>query len=51
MQFLVGCFECVCVCVCVVVVSIGGFAAFKVILTPLEYVPNIPPLSSYVINI
>ena len=33
------------------VVSIGGFAAFKVIFTPLEYVLTIPPLSSYVINI
>ena len=33
------------------VVSIGVNPTFKVIFTPLEYVPIIPPLSSYVINI
>ena len=33
------------------VVSIGAFPAIKVIFTPLEYIPNIPPLSSYVINV
>ena len=31
--------------------SIGAFLAFKVVFTPLEYIPTIPPLSSYVINI
>ena len=34
-----------------VVVSIGAILTFKVIFTPLEYVPTIPPLSSYVINV
>ena len=34
-----------------VVVTIGVNPTFKVIFTPLEYVPIIPPLSSYVINI
>ena len=34
-----------------VVVSIGANPTFKVIFTPLEYIPTIPPLSSYVINI
>ena len=32
-------------------VSIGANLTFKVIFTPLEYVPTIPPLFSYVINI
>ena len=33
------------------VVSIGVNHTFKAIFTPLEYVPTIPPLSFYVINI
>ena len=33
------------------VVSIGAFVAFTVIFSPLKYIPSIPPLSSYVINI
>ena len=33
------------------VVSIGVNPTFKVIFTPLEYIPTIPPLSSYVINV
>ena len=33
------------------VVSIGAFLAFKFIFTPPEYIQNIPPLSSYIINI
>ena len=33
------------------VVSIGAFPAIKFIFTPLEYIPTIPPLSSYVINV
>ena len=33
------------------VVSTGVNHTFKVVFTPLEYVPTIPPLSSYVINI
>ena len=33
------------------VVSIGAFVAFNVVFTPLDYIPSIPPLSSYVINI
>ena len=33
------------------VVSIGVIPTLKVVFTPLEYVPTIPPLSSYVINI
>ena len=33
------------------VVSIGVILTFKVIFTPLEYVPTIPLLSSHVINI
>ena len=32
------------------VVSIGVNHTFKVVFTPLEYIPNIPPLSHYVIN-
>ena len=32
-------------------VSIGAFVAFKVVFSPLEYIPSIPPLSSYIINI
>ena len=32
-----------------VVVSIGHFAAFYVVLVPLEYIPTIPPHSTYVI--
>ena len=31
------------------VVSIGRFPAFYVVLVPLEYIPSIPPHSSYVI--
>ena len=33
------------------VVSIGVNLTFEVVFTPLEYVPTIPPLSTYVINI
>ena len=33
------------------VVSIGANPTFKVIFTPMEYNPMIPPLLSYVINI
>ena len=33
------------------VVSIGVNPSFKVIFTPLEYVPIVPPLSTYVINV
>ena len=33
------------------VVSIGAFVAFKVVFTPLENIPSIPPISSYIINI
>ena len=33
------------------VVSIGVIPTFKVIFTPLEYIPTIPPLSFYVIDI
>ena len=33
------------------VVSIGAILTFKVIFTPLKYIPTVPPLSSYVINI
>ena len=33
------------------VVSIGAILTFKVVFTPLEYIPTIPPLSSYFINI
>ena len=29
----------------------GCYSYFKVVFTPLKYVPTIPPLSSYVINI
>ena len=32
------------------VVSIGHFPAFYAILVPLEYVPNIPLHSSYIID-
>ena len=31
------------------VVSIGRFPAFYVVLVPLEYIPSIPPHSTYVI--
>ena len=34
-----------------IVVSIGTNPTFKVKLTPIEYIPSIPPLSSYIINI
>ena len=34
-----------------VVVSIGVNHTFKVVFTPLEYIPTIPPLCSYIINI
>ena len=33
------------------VVSIGAFLTFYVVFAPLEYIPTIPPLSSFVINI
>ena len=33
------------------VVSIGAFLASKVIFKPLENVPSVPPLSSYVIHV
>ena len=33
------------------VVSIGVIPTFKVTFTPLEYVPTLPTLSFYVINI
>ena len=33
------------------VVSIGAVLSFKVIFTPLEYIPTIPPLSFNLINI
>ena len=33
------------------VVYIGRFAAFYVVLVPLEYIPSIPTHSSYVIDI
>ena len=33
------------------VVSIGAFLAFNVVFSPLECIPTIPPLSSYVINV
>ena len=32
----------------ITVVSIGAIFTFKVIFTPLEYIPSKPPLSSYV---
>ena len=32
-------------------VSIGVILTFKVIFTPLENIPTIPPLSTYIINI
>ena len=32
-----------------IVVSIGAFLTFYVVFAPLEYIPTIPPLFSYVI--
>ena len=34
---------------CEIVVSIGHFAAFYVVLVPLEYIPTLPPHFTYVI--
>ena len=36
---------------CTKEVSIGAFLNFYLVFAPLEYIPTIPPLSSYVINI
>ena len=33
------------------VVSIGAFLTFYVVFAPLEYIPTVPPLSYYVINV
>ena len=40
-----------CITLVEIVVSIGVIIASKVIFTPLECIPTIPPLSSYVINV